>query len=394
MSAKKSAVELKNAQQIFQSSWQYLEGKYGREKLRFPKEIMWLGGAPGAGKGTNTPFILRERGITAEPVVMSSLLKSPHAESLKSAGHLVDDKEVVQILLEELLQPQYKTGVVVDGFPRTSAQVECVKMLYNKMMELRAEFFNTPIGPQFRRPIFRITILHVREDVSIDRQLYRGRQIQANNEKVKATGEGHLMELRETDLDVNLAKRRYVTFSEETLRALESLREYFHYHFIDANGPVEDVEKKIIEGFQYESSLELGHDTYDSIRNIMTAAQLSRHPRQELVKRLDNHRHRHAELFAHVVGLIEQNFIPVLQMHAAVGVAVIKVSDAGLSNRLAVQMLLDILTERGYFPSFYEEEEYVPLRIDAQTNAIINATQKKWIFKVKFPVNRIRRGGH
>jgi adenylate kinase len=31
-------------------------------------------GAPGSGKGTNTPFILRERGITAPPIVMSDLL--------------------------------------------------------------------------------------------------------------------------------------------------------------------------------------------------------------------------------------------------------------------------------------------------------------------------------
>ena len=32
--------------------------------LRFPKEIILLGGAPGAGKETNTAFILKTHGLT------------------------------------------------------------------------------------------------------------------------------------------------------------------------------------------------------------------------------------------------------------------------------------------------------------------------------------------
>ena len=34
-------------------------------------------GAPGAGKGTNTPFIHKIRGLTTPPIVMSDLLTSP-----------------------------------------------------------------------------------------------------------------------------------------------------------------------------------------------------------------------------------------------------------------------------------------------------------------------------
>ena len=60
-------------QQLFTEVWNEIEAEFGRENLRFPKEIMWFGGAPGSGKGTNTPFILRERGLTAAPIVMSDL---------------------------------------------------------------------------------------------------------------------------------------------------------------------------------------------------------------------------------------------------------------------------------------------------------------------------------
>ena len=148
-------INLRNAQAIFKQAFHVVTEEIGgNEKLIFPKEIMWLGGAPGAGKGTNTPFINRVRDITAPPIVMSDLLNSPEMQVIKDAGHLVGDAESFELLLRELLKPVYESGVVVDGFPRTKVQVECVRLFYNKMMELRREFFDTPIGPQFRLHLF------------------------------------------------------------------------------------------------------------------------------------------------------------------------------------------------------------------------------------------------
>jgi adenylate kinase len=42
--------------------------------MRFPRELILLGGAPGAGKGTNSDFIRKVRGIDAPPIVVSKLL--------------------------------------------------------------------------------------------------------------------------------------------------------------------------------------------------------------------------------------------------------------------------------------------------------------------------------
>ncbi|NRA40265.1 MAG: nucleoside monophosphate kinase, partial [Planctomycetes bacterium] len=111
-------LDLRNAQKIFQEAIDTIVHDLGSvEKLVFPKEIMWLGGAPGAGKGTNTPFINRERGLSATPIVMSDLLDSQEMRDIKNAGHLIGDAESVLALLRELLKPRYETGVVVDGFP-------------------------------------------------------------------------------------------------------------------------------------------------------------------------------------------------------------------------------------------------------------------------------------
>src|SRR5204863_7059355 len=121
---------------IFESVWQDLEAEYGRQNLRFPKELILLGGAPGAGKGTNTAFISRTRGLTCAPIVISALLDSPEARAMKDAGHLAGDREVAMLLLRELLKAEYYHGVIIDGFPRTNIQVECLKLLVDKMHEL------------------------------------------------------------------------------------------------------------------------------------------------------------------------------------------------------------------------------------------------------------------
>ena len=57
----KSEAVLNDPELIFKKVWTYLEETYGRENLAFPKEIIFLMGAPGSGKGTNSPFILRLR---------------------------------------------------------------------------------------------------------------------------------------------------------------------------------------------------------------------------------------------------------------------------------------------------------------------------------------------
>jgi adenylate kinase len=114
-----SDLEIKDAQLIFSNVWEDLLEKYGKDILRFPREFIWLGGAPGAGKGTNTPFIAKARDITAPPIVVSSLLNTPKAIAIKNEGKMVGDREVIGLLLEELLKPQYSDGVIIDGYPTT-----------------------------------------------------------------------------------------------------------------------------------------------------------------------------------------------------------------------------------------------------------------------------------
>ena len=220
------------ARNVFESVWHSLEEQHGQDSLIFPKEIMWLGGAPGSGKGTNTAFIQRERSLTSQPIVMSDLLQSPEAQAIKAAGGLVGDREVASILLHELLDEKYRaSGVVVDGFPRSSGQAHMLKLLHDKLFELHRAEGRRGLHP---RPIFRICVLFVDRDVSVSRQLARGEHAKRHNDKVRERGgEGSEMQPeRPTDFDPALAEKRFEAFETETFSALESLGQHFIYNFI------------------------------------------------------------------------------------------------------------------------------------------------------------------
>jgi hypothetical protein len=75
----------------------------------------------GARAGTNTPFIIETRGLSSTPIIMSDLLDQ--FPEIKNSGKLVSDIIVFELVLETLLEPRYRRGVIVDGFPRTETQV-------------------------------------------------------------------------------------------------------------------------------------------------------------------------------------------------------------------------------------------------------------------------------
>ena len=392
LAPKPTDLEIKDASLIFSSVWQELEANFGRSELRFPKEIILLGGAPGAGKGTNTDFIKKTRMLTCAPIVVSALLDSPEARALKNAGNMVGDREVVNLILRALLKPEYRDGVILDGFPRTKVQVECLKLLVDKMQALRREFYSTPLGIHFRQPTIHIMVLFVDEREAVARQLKRGRETRVHNEEVARTGIGELLEDRPTDHDEVLARRRYRVFKEQTWDALQSLRETFHYHFINAQGPVEEVEQNILRELEYQSTLELDPRTVDRLRGIPVASELIVHARQELVKRLDGYAFEHAELFARVVAFIEKKIIPIVLRHAISGVAQINAEEAVLDDPLALAILIDVFSERGYHAVVDIHRIEVPEQVDLKTGQIRCRTKKVYRIQIRFQGSEIRRG--
>ena len=386
-----SDLEVKDGQIIFDSVWSSLEREIGREKLAFPREIFWLNGAPGAGKGTNTAFILQYRDYAADPIVVSDLLSSPEAKKRIDAGMLVGDREVVEILFRKLLAEEYVSGAIVDGFPRSMVQVECLKHLFTKLNDLRTEFRGST-GVRFPKPHVHSLVLFVDENESVRRQLKRGQEAIAQNEKAAREG-GPLAEVRKTDLTADAARNRYRVFKERTYEPLQSLRDIFHYHFINAQGSLAEVQARIIKELQYQSSLELSEDTYDLISPIPLASQIVQHARQDLVRRLDDYAERNAETFRQVIELIQDKFLPIIKAHAISGQAHVNIETLVFDDPLAISMFIDIFSERGFHAVVDQHRIEIPETIVAGTGKVITRVKKVWRVSIRFEGSEIRRGG-
>ncbi|CAG8711898.1 13849_t:CDS:2, partial [Dentiscutata heterogama] len=327
-------------------AWKNIEDEFGRENLCLPREIIWLMGAPGSGKGTHTDLILKARGITNPAICMSALLNTPDCQELINKGKMISDGKVLENLLRALLNCDPTVGCLVDGFPRTDIQVECLKLLYDKMHELRREFCGTLLQDKFPRPTFRICVLYVDEEVSVVRQLQRGRQIREHNEIVRRTGQGELMEERVTDYDELV-------------------------HLINAVGSIEEVMKLILKEFEYQSSLELDQKTYDSIAHIPLATKIGIHARQDLISRLEHYQDTEPGLFMKAIEFVDSNVIPMVQRHAISGQALIRTTSHQLENQHLVDMIMDVLSERGYHVMFDDRVRETPVRINPDTWEII-----------------------
>ena len=385
-------LEIKDAHVIFDHVWEELEEELGHENLRFPKELILLGGAPGAGKGTQTKFIMNARGLTCAPIVVSSLLVTPEAQEIKSKGGMVGDSQVVRILLKKLLEEEYRDGALLDGFPRTRVQVECLKLLVDRINQLHNEFQDTPLAISFRRPTIHAMLLFIGEQTSISRQLLRGDQIAAHNKEVTETGVGTLINQRATDLSENSARRRYRVFKEQTWDALTSLKEIYHYHFINAEGPIEEVEEKILEELRYQSSLELETRTYDRLQPLPTAAEIIIHARQELVKRLNSYELENTDLFIRTVNIINAKFMPIINRHALSGRAVVNSIDPIWHDPLAIAMLIDIFSERGFHAVVDKHIQETPEKVDLQTGVIRRSEKVVYRIQIHFKGSEIPRG--
>jgi adenylate kinase len=324
--------------------------------------------------------------------VISDLLTTPEMEKIKAHGGMVGDKEVLTVLLRTLLEPTYRDGVVLDGFPRTPVQVEFLKLLVDKINELHDQFADTPLAIYFRRPTIHAMVLFVSESTSIARQLGRGREIAEHNRKVAETGVGTPIELRATDLAEDLVRRRYQVFKEQTWTALTSLRQLYHYHFVNAEGPIAEVQANILNELKYQSSLELDPRTFARLRSLPLAEELVVHGRQELVKRLDSYELEHTQLLSQIVELVATKFMPIITRHALSGRAHVNSDDPIFNEPLAIPMLIDLFSERGYHAVVDKTIQQIPERVDLVTGEIKSRTKAVYRIQIHFEASKIRRG--
>lgn len=107
------------------------------------QKFMVFFGAPGVGKGTYAQLMAKDlklNQISTGDEIRKILKNQAHASMSKdlieqikkivNSGGLVDDDIVFKILQEKLKEPESQNGVILDGFPRTLAQLQKYDKLY------------------------------------------------------------------------------------------------------------------------------------------------------------------------------------------------------------------------------------------------------------------------
>jgi adenylate kinase len=93
--------------------------------------VVVLLGAPGAGKGTQAQILSEKLGLAH--VATGDLFRAAvrdetplgvTAKGYMDRGELVPDAVTIEMLLERLAKPDAEKGILLDGFPRNTAQAE------------------------------------------------------------------------------------------------------------------------------------------------------------------------------------------------------------------------------------------------------------------------------
>jgi adenylate kinase len=125
-----------------------------------------LFGPPGAGKGTQSEFLIRQHGLvhlsTGDLLRAEIKDESPlgiEAKELMDRGDLVPDHVVIGMIRNRIEDNHQAPGFIFDGFPRTRAQAESL----DEMLASKSE------------PIVAMLALEVPEEELVRRLLHRGK---------------------------------------------------------------------------------------------------------------------------------------------------------------------------------------------------------------------------
>jgi adenylate kinase len=209
-----------------------------------------LFGPPGAGKSTQSKFLLRRW-----PIVSLSTGKMLREESaagselglkvrdLLGRGELVDDETMIATIRKWLENLPADKGFLLDGFPRTIPQAIALDEMLeelgrplNGVVNLKLSVSEAVYRLGGRRICYGVgpeEIIHINDEDAVNRCLARG----------------GLLVQRSDDLP-NVIVKRLNVHEAETEPLLNYYRPRNIVHSVEASGSQEEVAQRIVEGFE------------------------------------------------------------------------------------------------------------------------------------------------
>lgn len=101
-------------------------------------------GPPGSGKGTQASFLKEQYGLmhlSTGEMLRKEIAKETElglqAKEMVDSGQFISDEIIINMISQKLDEPDYRVGVILDGFPRTVKQVTALEdMLADKGLSL------------------------------------------------------------------------------------------------------------------------------------------------------------------------------------------------------------------------------------------------------------------
>ncbi|ESL09624.1 adenylate kinase [Trypanosoma rangeli SC58] len=201
-----------------------------------------LMGAPGCGKGTQSPFITQRYGVchlSTGDMLRDAVAKRTSygmkAKATMDAGGLVSDDIVFGILKESIAKPECKYGYVVDGYPRTLRQAELMEEAGEKVDKVI--LFDAPDEVIVARTSGRW--LH-RSSGRTYHEVFLPPKVQGIDD---VTGEPLTQRADDTK---EVVKKRLETYRKENEPLIAHYKEKGVFERLDANRPVEAVRKSVM----------------------------------------------------------------------------------------------------------------------------------------------------
>lgn len=180
-----------------------------------------LFGPPGAGKGTQAKLL--EESLQVPQLSTGDMFRSAiknqtplgiKVKAIMDSGKLVSDEVVVEMVQETIAKPEYASGYILDGFPRTVAQAEAFDSLLANRCE-KVEAF---------------VAMEVPEEELVNRLVNRGQGREDDSpEKIKV---------------------RLKVYDQETAPVMEHYRKKGMFKSVNGLGTIDEIQQRLIKAIK------------------------------------------------------------------------------------------------------------------------------------------------
>ena len=207
-----------------------------------------LFGAPGSGKGTQGPYLAEKLGIpqvsTGEILrenVRNGTDLGVVAEGYMSAGDLVPDDVIVNMVRERISQPDAGNGFILDGFPRTVPQAEALDSMLKRLDSPLHTVVYLKVSPDVLQ-----ARLGGRWTCPRDGRVYNEAEL---GDRRTCEDDGEPLVQRDDD-QPEAVSRRIDVFNEQTAPVLDYYRPQGKVLEVDGERAVEEIRDEIVAALE------------------------------------------------------------------------------------------------------------------------------------------------